>query len=117
MLGTNDCKSYYHALSREVIGFGVEKLIGQIRQAGEHIKILLVSPILLHEKVRGNRNMIQSLTNSQWRHHRQLKNSCYRELQKSMDYFLAASDVAETKQQGQRGYGGKPSQSLCRNSL
>ncbi len=36
--------------SAEVIGFGVEKLIGQIRQAGEHIKILLVSPILLLEK-------------------------------------------------------------------
>ena len=50
MLGTNDCKSYYHA-SAEVIGLGVEKLIGQIRQAGEHIKILLVSPILLGEKV------------------------------------------------------------------
>ena len=33
MLGTNDCKSYYHA-SEEVIGLGVEKLIGQIRQAG-----------------------------------------------------------------------------------
>ena len=29
MLGTNDCKSYYHA-SAEVIGLGVEKLIGQI---------------------------------------------------------------------------------------
>lgn len=66
MLGTNDCKSYYHA-SAEVIGLGVEKLIGQIRQAGEHIKILLVSPILLGEKY-GNRNMIRSLMNSQWRH-------------------------------------------------
>ena len=83
MLGTNDCKSYYHA-SAEVIGLGVEKLIGQIRQAGEHIKILLVSPSSERRgtgpqqelycggadqwKKYGNRNMIRSLMNSQWRH-------------------------------------------------
>ena len=50
MLGTNDCKSYYHA-SAEVIGLGIEKLIEQIRTYSESIEILLVSPILLGEHV------------------------------------------------------------------
>ena len=50
MLGTNDCKTYYHAPA-EVIGKGIEKLIRQIRQADENIKILLISPILLGEEV------------------------------------------------------------------
>lgn len=50
MLGTNDCKTYYHAPA-EVIGKGIEKLIRQVRQADENIKILLISPILLGEEV------------------------------------------------------------------
>ncbi len=50
MLGTNDCKTYYHAPA-EVIGKGIEKLIRQVRQADESIKILLISPILLGEEV------------------------------------------------------------------
>lgn len=50
MLGTNDCKSIYHA-SPEIIGGGIEKLIRQIRKADENIRILLVSPILLEEGV------------------------------------------------------------------
>ena len=50
MLGTNDCKTYYHA-SAEVIGLGIEKLLGQIRQANENAKVLLISPILLGDEV------------------------------------------------------------------
>lgn len=50
MLGTNDCKTVYGA-SAEVIGKGIEKLIGQIESADKNIKILLISPIWLGEKV------------------------------------------------------------------
>lgn len=50
MLGTNDCKAVYGA-SAEVIGKGIERLIWQIRSADENIKILLISPIWLGEKV------------------------------------------------------------------
>ena len=50
MLGTNDCKSYYHA-SAEVIGKGIEKLIEQIWNYSQSVKILLVSPILLGQEV------------------------------------------------------------------
>lgn len=50
MLGTNDCKSYYHA-SAEVIGLGIEKLIDQIHFYSKSIKILLIAPILLGKDV------------------------------------------------------------------
>lgn len=50
MLGTNDCKSYYKA-SAKVIGRGIEKLIHQIRANNININILLISPIILGEKI------------------------------------------------------------------
>ena len=93
MLGTNDCKSYYHA-SAEVIGLGVEKLIGQIRQAGEHIKILLVSPILLGEKV-WEPEYDPEFDEQSVETSRQLKTVYSRIAKKHGIDFLAASDVAE----------------------
>lgn len=50
MLGTNDCKTIYGA-SAEVIGKGVRRLIGQVRQTSPDAKILLISPIHLGEQV------------------------------------------------------------------
>lgn len=50
MLGTNDCKTVYRA-SAEVIGKGIEQLIGQIRSLLPKTEILLISPILLGEDV------------------------------------------------------------------
>lgn len=44
MLGTNDCKTVYGATA-EVIGKGVQRLIGQIRHYTPQSKILLISPI------------------------------------------------------------------------
>lgn len=49
MLGTNDCKANFHA-SPEMIGNGIRRLIGQIRDAGD-AKILLIAPIHLGEGV------------------------------------------------------------------
>jgi lysophospholipase L1-like esterase len=50
MLGTNDCKRVYGA-SAEVIGKGIEKLLLQIQADNPVQKVLLISPILLGEKV------------------------------------------------------------------
>lgn len=50
MLGTNDCKSAYGA-SANVIGWGVRKIIKQIKNYDSGIKILLVSPIHLGDDV------------------------------------------------------------------
>lgn len=92
MLGTNDCKSYYHA-SAEVIGLGVEKLIGQIRQADRSIKILLISPILLGEEVwkaefdpEFDRESVETA--------RKLKAVYQRIAVEQGTYFMAASDYA-----------------------
>ena len=50
MLGTNDCKTVYNA-SAQVIGRGIKKLLGQIKNADQNIKVTLVSPILLGDEV------------------------------------------------------------------
>lgn len=50
MLGTNDCKRIYDASSR-IIGKGIENLIDQIQKKSPAAQIILVSPILLGEKV------------------------------------------------------------------
>lgn len=50
MLGTNDCKTVYGA-SAEVIGKGIEKIIGQIKSISPQTKILLISPIVLGDDV------------------------------------------------------------------
>ncbi|MBP3458015.1 MAG: arylesterase [Lachnospiraceae bacterium] len=50
MLGTNDCKRIYDA-SPQIIGKGIEILIGQIQEKSPESKIVLVSPIFLGEKV------------------------------------------------------------------
>lgn len=96
MLGTNDCKSYYKA-SADVIGRGIEKLIQQVKASNNHMKILLVSPILLGEKVwrkeydpEFNKESIQTSI--------QLK-AVYQEIaDKYSIEFLAASEVAEASE-------------------
>jgi lysophospholipase L1-like esterase len=50
MLGTNDCKSEYGA-TPERIGAGIERLLEQARKSSPDIKILLISPIELGNRV------------------------------------------------------------------
>ena len=50
MLGTNDCKSVYNASPR-VIGRGIEVLLKQIRAFRPDMRILLISPIHLGDRV------------------------------------------------------------------
>lgn len=50
MLGTNDCKSIYHASEYE-IGKGIARLLDKIRQIQKTAKVLLMSPIWLGDNV------------------------------------------------------------------
>lgn len=50
MLGTNDCKTAYHATA-ERIGEGIEALLEQIDTFNPEIQVLLVSPIALGSRV------------------------------------------------------------------
>lgn len=99
MLGTNDCKSYFNA-SADVIGRGIEKLLQQVKASSTHIKILLISPILLGEKVwkkeydpEFNKESIQTSMD--------LK-TVYQEIadQYSIE-FLAASEIAKASDNDQ----------------
>ena len=50
MLGTNDCKSYFHA-SPYIIGKGIESCLEIIEKKVDISKVLLVSPLHLGEEV------------------------------------------------------------------
>lgn len=50
MLGTNDCKTIFGA-SEEIIGKGIARLLEQINQYADKMKVLVISPIYLGEKV------------------------------------------------------------------
>ncbi len=90
MLGTNDCKAYFHA-SPDMIGNGIRRLIKQIRIAGD-AKILLISPIHLAEGV-GEAGFDPDFDEASVALSWQLKQT-YSEIAKSEGcLFLAASDV------------------------
>lgn len=91
MLGTNDCKSYYKA-SANVIGRGIEKLIQQIRENNNDIKILLISPILLGEII-GKKEYDSEYDEESVQTSKGLK-VVYQEIAEKYNIkFLAASDV------------------------
>lgn len=92
MLGTNDCKSLYDA-SAEVIGLGIKKLIGQIKDAVPEAKILLISPIHLGDDVWNgydpefNEDSVKTSKNL---------GKVYEQLAREEGiYYLAASDYAQ----------------------
>ena len=99
MLGTNDCKSYYHA-SAEVIGKGIEKLIEQIWNYSQSVKILLVSPILLGQEVWKTEFDPEFDTDS-IETSKQLKAVYERIAKKQKIEFLAASDYAKPSKEDQ----------------
>lgn len=91
MLGTNDCKSFYDA-SANVIGLGIKKLIGQIRNAVPKAKILLISPIHLGDDIwdgydpEFNEDSVKTSKNI---------GRVYKKIAKEEQiYYLAASDYA-----------------------
>lgn len=93
MLGTNDCKTVYGA-SAEVIGKGIEKLIGQIRTIQPNAGILLISPILLGDDV-WKAEYDPEFSKESVEVSKKLK-TVYQEIAgRNHCRFLAASDVAE----------------------
>ena len=93
MLGTNDCKSYYKA-SAKVIGRGIEKLIHQIRANNININILLISPIILGEKI-GEEEYDHEFNKESIQTSKELK-TVYQEIANIYNIdFLAASDVVK----------------------
>ena len=50
MLGTNDCKTYYHA-NPHVIGKGLERCVEEIEKYVSPEKVLIISPIHLGDEV------------------------------------------------------------------
>lgn len=94
MLGTNDCKSYYKA-SANVIGRRIEKLIRQIRANNKNTNILLISPIILGEKI-GEEVYGHEYDEESIRTSKELK-AVYQEIADTYSIeFLAASDVAKS---------------------
>jgi lysophospholipase L1-like esterase len=92
MLGTNDCKRVYGA-SAEVIGKGIEKLLLQIRTDDRAHKVLLISPILLGERV-WEEGFDPEFDEKGVETSKRLK-GIYRDLAEKYGYeFLAASDYA-----------------------
>lgn len=92
MLGTNDCKSFYDA-SASVIGLGIKKLIGQIKNTVPEAKILLISPIHLGDDIwdgydpEFNADSVKTSRNL---------GKVYKQIAKDEQlYYLAASDYAQ----------------------
>lgn len=96
MLGTNDCKSYYKA-NAEVIGKGIERLLGQIRSLDPEIKVLLISPILLGDGI-WEEGFDPEFDEQSRQTSLELKGVYRRIAQRWSCDFLAASDVAKASE-------------------
>lgn len=92
MLGTNDCKVLYDANAR-VIGKGVERILDYIYNMNGDIKVLIVSPIRLGDKVWED-GFDPEFDEKSVETSKQLE-EVYKEVAKKRNtYFLAASDYA-----------------------
>lgn len=91
MLGTNDCKIRFDA-SPEMIGSGIQRLVKQVREAGD-AKILIVSPIHLASGV-GEANFDPEFNEKSVALSKQLKQTYSKIAEREHCLFLAASDVA-----------------------
>ena len=92
MLGTNDCKTQFHATA-EMIGEGMEEIVRTAREISPKTQILLVSPILLGDEV-WKEGLDPSFGAESVEKAKQLK-PIYRDIAKRYETdFLAASDYA-----------------------
>lgn len=89
MLGTNDCKSVFHATSEEITA-GLEKCLTKILDYVSAENILLISPFYLGEAALDFGNDERSLAVS-----RELKNTYKALSDKYGTAFLAASDITQ----------------------
>ena len=93
MLGTNDCKTLYHA-DAETIADGMESLVEVVRTFDPKIEIVVVSPIALGEGVGAEGYDPEFNENSVWVS-RGLPETYRQVAQKWNSHFLAASDYAK----------------------
>lgn len=93
MLGTNDCKTIFDA-SPQVIGKGIERLLEQIRRSDPGIKVLLISPIELGERV-WQEGFDPEFSQSSITVSRSLPAVYHKIAEKNDIYFMAASQYAE----------------------
>lgn len=99
MLGTNDCKAVYGA-SAEVIGMGIEQIIGQIRAVLPKTNILLISPIWLGEDV-WRPEYDPEFNPASVQVSKKLKEVYEKIAKKHACAFLAASDIAKASEKDQ----------------
>lgn len=92
MLGTNDCKTQYHATAAQIAD-GISLLIKQIRAEDPSIRILLVSPIHLGDGV-GEPGYDPEFNAQSVAVSHQLKAAYQRIAHEEHCDFLAASDLA-----------------------
>lgn len=96
MLGTNDCKRVYGA-SAEVIGKGIEQIIGQVKAISPQTRILLISPIWLGEDV-WKEEYDPEFNSESILVSKKLK-AVYKKIAERNDcLFLAASDIARASE-------------------
>lgn len=99
MLGTNDLKSGFRS-NEKVIALGIEHLIKQIKSFNENIKILLVSPIHLGERVWEN-DYDPEFDSHSVEVSRNLKKEYSRVAEKFGVQFFAASDYVSPSETDQ----------------
>lgn len=92
MLGTNDCKTCYHATAED-IGNGVRKLIRQARDYDPKLNILLVSPIHLGDDVWDGYDYAYDAHSVEVS--KQLGDAFERVAKEENTYFMRASDYAK----------------------
>ena len=95
MLGTNDCKTEFHADS-SMIADGIQTIISQIRRADEHIKIILVCPAFIDQCVT-EKAFSQSFDESSVQKSVEIKDKFRQCAWKNHCLFISASDFADTK--------------------
>ena len=96
MLGTNDCKSFYHT-NAYVIGKGIESLLEVIEQYQPKAKVLLIAPIHLGGDV-WKREYDPEFDEKSVETSYNLKEEYRKIAKKHQCAFLAASDVATCSQ-------------------
>jgi len=99
MLGTNDLKTGFQTNER-TIALGIEKLLEQIRKFNKEIKVLLVSPIHLGERV-WEKEFDPEFDRNGVEVSKRLKNEYKRIAEKHNVEFLAASDFAQPSEKDQ----------------
>ena len=95
MLGTNDCKTEFHADS-DMIANGIETIVNQIKLADENTKIILVCPPFI-DKCVTERGFSQSFDENSVYKSIEIKDKFKQCALKNNCVFVNASDFADTK--------------------